>query len=255
MCASVMASAVLVYTSYFDYNRSMNDEPYIAQVASVIGDPARSNMLMALMDGRALTASELASIAGVTAPTASSHLKQLVDVGLVVPTKQGRHRYYRLAGVEVATALEALMVLSQNAKPRRRRTGPRDQAMRYARSCYNHLAGSLGVAITEALLDKRYLIAADDSFVLSDRGVSFFDRFGIDPVRCKQKRRALARPCLDWSERRPHLGGSLGDALLTRLVEKGWVSRPKPGRVITVKSAGRQGVIEVFGVPPTVLAS
>lgn len=231
----------------------MNDEPYIAQVASLIGDPARANMLTALMDGRALTASELAFIAGITPQTASSHLKQLVDAALVVPTKQGRHRYYRLAGAEVAAALEALMVLSQNAKPRRRRTGPRDQAMRYARSCYNHLAGSLGVALTESLIDNGYLVPDETAFSLSDDGVNFFDRFGVDLAGQKQKRRALARPCLDWSERRPHLGGALGDAMLSRLVELGWLERRQQGRVIALLPPGQEEFPRVFGFAPQAL--
>lgn len=231
----------------------MNDEPFIAQVASLIGDPARANMLTALMDGRALTASELAFIAGVTPPTASSHLKQLVDAALVVPTKQGRHRYYRLTGAEVATALEALMVLSQNAKPHGRRTGPRDQAMRHARSCYSHLAGSLGVALTEALIDKGCLIADETAFAVTDDGIAFFEQLGVDLAVQRRKRRALARPCLDWSERRPHLGGALGDALLSRLVELGWLARQDQGRAVTVLPAGRDGLPRIFGVAPRAL--
>ncbi|MEM7441981.1 MAG: helix-turn-helix transcriptional regulator [Pseudomonadota bacterium] len=233
----------------------MNDEPYIAEVASLIGDPARANMLTALIDGRALTASELAFIAGITPPTASSHLRRLVDAALVVPTKQGRHRYYRLAGAEVATALEALMVLSQNAKPRKRRTGPRDQAMRYARTCYNHLAGSLGVALTEALVEQGHLISDGETFGLSDSGAAFLDRFGVDIRAQRGKRRAFARPCLDWSERRPHLGGALGEALLSRLIEMNWLSRQEQGRTVTVLPDGRDGLHKVFGLPENALVA
>ncbi|MGP1397447.1 MAG: ArsR/SmtB family transcription factor [Inquilinaceae bacterium] len=240
----------------------MNDAPYIAEVAAVIGDPARANMLTALLDGQALTASELAVIAGVMPPTASSHLSKLVAAGLVTQVRQGRHRYFRLAHAAVAEALEALMVLSQQAAPRRRPPGPRDQAMRHARSCYRHLAGTLGVAVAEALVAKGYLEPAARDFAPTQDGAAFFATLGIDLGAVRRNRRALTRPCLDWSERRPHVGGALGDALLTRFIDLDWLRRDPGSRVIHVGDSGRDSFRTLLGIaadgpgagPPTLPA-
>ena len=226
----------------------MNGEPYIAETAALIGDPARANMLLSLMDGRALSASELTDIAGVTAQTTSGHLAKLLGANLIVVERQGRHRYYRLANERVAHALEALSVLAGDGAPRHRPTGPRDAAMRFARTCYDHLAGRLGVAITVALIDRGYLVEGDRDFELTTAGEAGLSRFGIDISTERRKRRAFARRCLDWSERRAHLGGALGASVLARCQELNWIARDPGSRAVTVTAKGRRGLADAFSV-------
>src|SRR5881227_1327029 len=188
----------------------MKAGPDIAMVAALVGDPARSNMLTALMSGRALTASELAQEAGITPQTASSHLAKLEAGGLVEPEKQGRHRYYRLTGPDVAGVLEGLMGLAARVGHLRTRTGPRDPALRRARVCYDHLAGAAGVRMLDRLRAKKYLAGSDDALRVTPAGVRFFAKAGIELDGMDSGRRPLCRACLDWSERRIHLGGALG---------------------------------------------
>lgn len=226
----------------------MNGEPYIAETAALIGDPARANMLLALMDGRALSASELAEVAGVTAQTTSGHLAKLLGANLIVVERQGRHRYYRLASERVAQALEALSVLSGDGAPRHRPTGPRDEAMRFARTCYDHLAGQLGVAITVALIDRGYLVEGERDFELTTSGESALREFGIDIAAERRRRRAFARRCLDWSERRAHLGGALGASLLARCQELDWLARTPDSRAVTLTTRGKRGLSDAFSI-------
>jgi DNA-binding transcriptional ArsR family regulator len=226
----------------------VNDGPYIAEAASLIGDPARANILLSLMDGRALTATELSLVAGVSAQTTSSHLAKLSEAGLVKMERQGRHRYFRLASPQVAHAIEALSVLAVNGAPRHRPTGPRDEAVRFARTCYDHLAGRLGVAVTWRLVEMGYLDADDKNFHLTDAGTAAMENLGIDVERLQARRRAVARRCLDWSERRPHLGGALGAALLDRFESDGWIDRVKDSRAVTLTRAGRAGLAEALGL-------
>jgi DNA-binding transcriptional ArsR family regulator len=214
----------------------MNDGPLIASIASLIGDPGRANMLTALMDGRALTASELGAAAGVTIQTASGHLARLVDAGLLAVRKQGRHRYFRLSGRDVAEALEALMGLAQRTGAVRVRTGPRDAALREARICYDHLAGERGVAMLESLRRKK-LVEGGQNLVLTEAGQSFLSGLGMDLDRLGKTRRPLCRLCLDWSERRAHLGGALGAALLDLMTDRSWLRREE-GRVLRFSPAG-----------------
>lgn len=216
----------------------MNDEPYIAEAAALIGDPARANMLSALMTGRAATATELAGVAGVSAATASAHLTKLVAGGLLAVEKQGRHRYYRLAGAEVAQALEALSALSSGGARRLRRPGPRDAEMRRLRTCYDHLAGEVAVALAERMCALGWMAEGERDFDLTEAGRAGFAEFGIDVAALGAGRRALARRCLDWSERRAHLGGALGARVLTRFVELGWVARPPIGRTARLTPVG-----------------
>src|SRR6185503_18848436 len=179
----------------FEYGRTMKDGPDIALVGSLVGDPARANMLASLMTGRALTATELAQEAGVTPQTASTHLARLVDGGLLAAEKQGRHRYFRLAEPDVAQALEALMGLAARAGHLRVRTGPKDPQMRHARVCYDHLAGDLGVKL---------IAGSGEDLGVTRQGRHFFTGFGIAVEGLGGRRRPLCRPCLDWSERRHH---------------------------------------------------
>ncbi|RED54165.1 ArsR/SmtB family transcription factor [Aestuariispira insulae] len=233
----------------------MIEGPYIAEIASLIGDPARANMLSALMDGRALTATELSLIAGVTPQTASSHLGKMQTAGLLSLEKQGRHRYFRLSGQDVADALEALMVLSSQTNPRKRHTGPKDQAMRHARTCYDHLAGCVGVALTDALIERGLIRDQDHGLAITEAGSRYFEQIGIDIPQLKTGKRAVTRPCLDWSERRPHLGGALGAAILDRFLEKGWLNRRKNSRTIQITPPGYQALREEFGIPADLLAA
>ncbi len=225
----------------------------IAEVAALIGDAARANILSALMDGRALTAGELAWFAGVGAPTTSGHLAKLAAAGLILPEKQGRHRYYRLASAEIAQAMEALMAVAATGPKRHRPVGPKDEALRAARTCYDHLAGRLGVALADSLCEHGHVTLSDGAAAVTDDGRRFLGDFGIafgaevgvDP----KSRRPLCRTCLDWSERRPHLGGRLGAALLDRLFALAWVARIPDSRAVAVTSTGRQGFREVFRTP------
>ena len=213
--------------------------PYLAEIAHLMGDPARANMLHALMDGRALTAKELAYLAGVAPQTASGHLAKLMQGGLLGVAVQGRHRYYRLAGPEVAAALEGLMVLA-GMEPSRRRLPSRVGAeLSQARTCYDHFAGRLGIGIHDALVAGGHLSVADGGYGLTRSGEAVFAALGIDSTQAGKSRRAALRPCLDWSERKPHLAGSLAAALACRCFEMGWVSRKKDSRAVLLTDEGR----------------
>jgi DNA-binding transcriptional ArsR family regulator len=222
----------------------MNVGPQIASIAALIGDPGRANMLTALMDGRALTASELAGAAGVTIQTGSGHLSQLVESGLLAARKQGRHRYFRLSGPDVAETLEALMGLAQRTGAVRVRTGPRDAALREARICYDHLAGERGVNLLDGLRH-RELVEGEQDVNLTERGRGFFAGLGVDLDHLHKGRRPLCRLCLDWSERRAHLGGALGAALLDLMLERRWLRREK-GRVLCFSPAGAGEFERIF---------
>jgi DNA-binding transcriptional ArsR family regulator len=226
----------------------MKAGPDIARVASLLGDPARANMLMALMSGRAHTASELAQEAGVTAQTASAHLAKLNEGGLVTPRKQGRHRYFALAGADVASVIEGLTGLAARAGHMRTRTGPSDPALRCARACYDHLAGDMGVAMYDSLLRRRLIVEEGDALAVTPKGRGFFADLDIDLVALAAGRRALAKPCLDWSARRTHLAGALGAALLDLLYAKGWAVREKDGRAVHFTRCGEAHFLRLF--PP-----
>jgi DNA-binding transcriptional ArsR family regulator len=220
----------------------------LAEIAALIGDVARANMLSALMDGRALTASELAWHSGVSPQTASGHLAKLSEANLIAVTRQGRHRYYRLAGPEVAQAIEALMAVASFGPKRHRPVGPKDEALRNARTCYDHLAGRLGIAIADALTSNGYIVLSESAGALTDDGHRFVCSLGIDLTLERGNSRAVCRTCLDWSERRPHLAGRLGAALCTRMFDLGWVERIRDSRALAVTPTGRQGLREAFGI-------
>ncbi|MGK7863725.1 ArsR/SmtB family transcription factor [Falsiroseomonas sp. E2-1-a4] len=227
----------------------MSSNAAMAEAASLVGDPARASMLNALMDGRALTATELAGVAGITAQTASGHLAKLSAAGLLAVERQGRHRYHRLATPAVARMLEAIMLVAGSLPPpaQPRRIGPADAAMRNARTCYDHLAGRLGVAIAEAMAARGQVELAPDGGAVTAAGVAFLEGFGI-ASQAEGSRRAFCRPCLDWSERRHHLAGGLGAALCTRCFELGWVKRVPQSRTVLVTRAGEAGLRQAFGI-------
>jgi DNA-binding transcriptional ArsR family regulator len=216
----------------------MKEGPSIAPVAALAGDPARANMLSALLSGKALTASELANEAGVTAQTASSHLAKLEDGGLIAAVKQGRHRYFRLADRDVAEMLEKMMGVAARAGHLRTRTGPSDPAMRRARVCYDHLAGEMGVKLFDSLLRSRRLATRDGELQVTRSGETFLGDFGIDVAGISSARRPLCKSCLDWSQRRAHLAGTVGAALLSRIYDLKWARRDKASRAVIFSPEG-----------------
>ena len=218
----------------------MSDGPNIARVAALVGDPARAEMLTALLAGRALTATELAGLAGVTRQTASAHLARLVEAGLLAVEAQGRHRYFRLADSDVAQLLESLMGVAFRTGAVRLVTGPREPALRKARVCYDHLAGELAVILYDGLHARGVLSSGGEALALTPAGAAWFASFGIDPAHEATRHRAFCRACLDWGERRHHLGGALGAALLRRLCELGWAQRAKDSRVVTFTPQAEQ---------------
>jgi DNA-binding transcriptional ArsR family regulator len=218
----------------------MKEGPDISIVAALIGNPASANMLMALMAGPALTATELAQEAGLMLSTASGHLAKLENAGLVAVERQGRHRYFRLADADVAIALEGLMPLAARAGHTRIRTGPRDPELRQARSCYDHLAGDLAVQMFDRLLERRLLVRRGDAILVTERGRRFFAKADIDVETLEGGRRPLCRPCLDWSERRSHLGGALGGAIFDRIIALGWAAREARTRIVRFSAAGER---------------
>ncbi|MDR7316761.1 helix-turn-helix domain-containing protein [Brevibacillus nitrificans] len=226
----------------------MSSVPNIGEVASLIGEPSRVAMLLSLLGGKSLPASELARAARITPQTASSHLAKLVEGGLLVNESYGRHRYYRLANAEVAHALEALLAIATPKPIRSLRESDQVRAMRFARTCYDHLAGEVGVALTDQLLSLQMIEEADQEFVLTEAGRHKLKSLGIDVEFSPKSRRRFARPCLDWSERRHHLAGVLGASLTNRLFDLCWIERLPEGRAVRLTPAGITGLYEQFGV-------
>ena len=230
-------------------------EPQFAVIAALFGDPARANILRALMDGRARTAKELAFAAGVTPQTTSGHLAKLVDGQLLEVASQGRHRYYRLSNGLVACAIESMMALAgERVMAPHRHSRTLTGALREARTCYDHLAGRLGVRIFDRLLQGDCLIAPaagqTDDFQVTAAGRHLLAEIGIDVEKVARQRRGFARPCLDWSERVPHLAGGLGAAIADRCFELGWIARQRDSRAVTLTARGREGLDKLFGIGP-----
>jgi len=218
----------------------------LAEIAALFGDPTRAGIVTSLWDGRARPAGELARLAGVTPATASGHLARLVEGGVLRVEPRGRHRYYRIAGPGVADALETLgqLLSPKVASPANGVPEPLAQA----RMCYDHVAGRLGVGITEALLERRLLQWREQSFALSTAGRRWFERNGVDVGALERGRRPLLRGCLDWTERREHLGGALGAALAMHLLERDWIRRERGSRALLVTREGRTGLSRTLGV-------
>ena len=222
----------------------MGESTRIATIAALLGDPARANILSALFDGRALTAKELAYAAHVTPQTASGHLAKLADGGLLAAEKQGRHRYYRLASPLVGQMLEGVLAVAGPA-PARATAWRGGEALRTARTCYDHLAGRLGVALADSLAERGHVALGPDGGEVTDEGRRFLAEFGAEPG---PGRRVFCRPCLDWSERRPHLAGRVGAAIACRCFELGWVRRQSDTRAVMITPAGRTGFQQRFGI-------
>jgi DNA-binding transcriptional ArsR family regulator len=226
----------------------MQYENSIAPTAGLIGEPTRAVILAALLGGQALTSTELAVRARVAPPTASAHLAKLVDGGLLAVEVQGRHRYYRLAGAQVARVLEGLGGLSTStqATVHAARALPAD--LRFARTCYDHLAGQLAVALRDALLEQEIMQETGIEHRVTERGAAWLTAFGVDLEAAHRARRSFARRCLDWTERRPHLAGALGAALLDRLVARGWLTRQRSDRTAHLTPAGAAGFAQTLGL-------
>jgi DNA-binding transcriptional ArsR family regulator len=222
----------------------MRDEIDLAGLAALIADPARARMLTAVMSGIALTATELAMEAGIAASTASTHLAKLTSGQILAIEKQGRHRYFRIFDAEVAAMLEELMEIASRRGPRRR-IGPADPSLRLARVCYDHLAGERGVWLLDRLRERRIV---DHRLQLSGDAEPFFATLGIDIAPLEKSRRPLCRPCLDWSERRHHLGGALGAAILDRIFALRWARREVVGRVVVFSASGERAMRQLFGL-------
>lgn len=224
----------------------------MAEIGLLIGEPARAAMLGALMDGRALTASELAGVAGITPQTASGHLSRLTEANLLAVERQGRHRYHRLASLEVAELIESVMRIATITLPEPARmpvTGPRDAQMRLARTCYDHLAGGLGVAVTDALVTRGVVTFDDGAGVVAPGGLERLSELGITVATAPRgSNRPLCRPCLDWSERRPHLAGRLGAAVCSHFLDQHWVERVRGNRALRITPKGHLALRERFGI-------
>lgn len=230
--------------------KAMKHGPDIARIAALIGDPARANILTALMSGKALTASELAGEAGVSASTASSHLGRLLEGGLVKEARQGRHKYFALAGEDVAQVLEVLMGFAAGQGHLRTRTGPKDAQLREPRVCYNHLAGARGIQLYDSLFARGFMMLDGDDPRLTEAGEGFVRDLGVDFDHLVKSRAPVCRTCLDWSARRPHLAGSLGRALLKRFEMMGWAHRVRDTRIISFTSEGLRQFNMAFPVNP-----
>ena len=222
----------------------------LVEVAALVGDTARATMLNALMGGQSLTATELAYCANVSRSTASDHLSKLVAARLLTVTRYGRFSYYRIASPLVATMLESIKVVAAiEVPPRRQPRSPSDDALRFARSCYDHLAGQLGVAVTDALVAMGHIVLTDEGGEVTASGERFLSAFGVD-LRSRT-RRIFCQPCLDWSERRYHLKGLVGVRILDRLLELGWLKCVSGSRALQLTSSGRAGLSETFQIEIT----
>jgi DNA-binding transcriptional ArsR family regulator len=226
----------------------MSSAPQIAEVAALVGDPARANVLCALLGGRALTATELAFAAGVSPQTTSGHLGKLLAARLVVVMKQGRHRYYRLAGPHVAQMLESIMNVALTGPLRFQPKSKLDDQLRHARTCYDHIAGVLGVGLAERLTERGFIILGDEAGEVTPSGADFLSKLGVDLSGASAKRRVFCRPCLDWTERRSHIGGAVGAALANRCFALKWIERLRDSRALAITPAGRRGLMDALAL-------
>jgi len=223
-------------------------DPNVAEIAALIGDPARAAILLALLDGRELPASELAFRAGASAQAASAQLAKLAAGGLLVGRRAGRHRFFRLASADVAHALEGLAAVARPRPIVALSQTTTLQRLREARSCYDHLAGRLGVAVTDHLVERRAIRPAGQDFTLTRRGETFLRDVGVAVERAREGRRAFARSCMDWTERRPHLAGSLGAEVLERFLTAGWLTRNRHDRALRITAEGRAELTRCFRI-------
>lgn len=216
------------------------------QIASLIGDPTRASIMWTLLDGKALTATELAIVADTSPQNISMHLTKLVQADLLCVESQGRHRYYKFSRKEIAYAIEAMVNLIPHATALKNINTENIPAIKHCRTCYDHLAGKVGVAVTDSLLQQKIIIDLNNVFELSKKGENWFADFGIDVTGLKEQRRSFLRPCLDWSERRQHISGSLAAALLDKMLIADWIRRAKNSRAIIITSKGQKAFYDHF---------
>src|SRR5205085_5320037 len=222
--------------------------PIIAEIAALVGDPARATMVSALLDGRGLTATELAYAAHVTPQTASTHLAKLTEAGLLSVFRDGRHRYFRLASPKVALMLDGIMAVAVENRPRFRPLSRQARELSEARICYDHLAGRLSVDLTDFLTTHEYIVVADEAAEITPAGIGFLTEFGIDLSALSWTRRRFCRLCLDWTERRPHIAGAVGAAMTKRYFDLRWMERMKRSHAVVVTPLGQRGFQKTFGI-------
>jgi DNA-binding transcriptional ArsR family regulator len=230
------------------YSGDMNTGPLIAEIAALVGEPARATILSALLDGRALTATELAFAARVTPQTASTHLAKLSQAGLLSTIRDGRHRYFRIASPKVVDMLDGIVAVAVENRPRYRPLSRQARELSAARICYDHLAGRLSVDLADFFTAHDYIVPGEEGAEITEAGTRFLAEFGIDLSALSSTRRRFCRLCLDWTERRPHIAGAVGAALTTRCFDLGWTERMKHGRAVTVTASGKRGFLETFGI-------
>ena len=221
--------------------------PLIAEIAALVGEPARATMVSALLDGRALTASELAFAARITPQTASTHLAKLTEAGLLSVIRDGRHRYFRLASPKVVVMLDGIVTVALENRPRYRPLSRQARELSAARICYDHLAGRLSVHLTDFFTANEYIVLGDEAAEITPAGTRFLTDFGVD-LSALTTRRHFCRLCLDWTERRPHIAGAVGAALTKRYFDLGWTERMKHSRAVIVTAMGKRGFSETFGI-------
>jgi DNA-binding transcriptional ArsR family regulator len=222
--------------------------PIIAELAALVGDSARATIVVALLDGRALTASDLASAARITPQTASTHLAKLTEAGLLSVVRSGRHRYFRLASAAVVEMIEGIVAVALEKRPRYRPLSRQARALSAARICYDHLAGRLSVDLTDSFVAREYVVLDDGAAEITTAGDRFFAEFGIELPTLRSARRHLCRLCLDWTERRPHIAGAVGAAMTKRYFDLGWMERMRSSHAVLVTPLGRRGFQKTFGI-------
>jgi len=223
--------------------------PIIAEIAALVGDPARATIVSALLDGRTMTASELASAARITPQTASTHLAKLTEAGLLAMAREGRHRHYRLASPTVTDMIDGIVAVALQKRPRYRPLSRQARALSTARICFGHLAGRLSVDLTEAFIAREHIVLDDgEAAEITTGGARFFARFGIELPTLRATRRHFCRLCLDWTERRPHIAGAVGAAITNRYFDLGWLQRMERSQAVSVTPVGRRGFAQTFGI-------
>jgi DNA-binding transcriptional ArsR family regulator len=223
-------------------------ENQFKQIAALIGDPTRATIMWTLLDGKAFTATELAIAANTSPQNISMHLAKLVQAGLLCVENQGRHRYYKYFKKDIAYAIEAMATLLPHSTAKQGLHSENNSAIKHCRTCYDHLAGKTGVLITDSLLKQKIIIEDNNMFEISPKGLKWFLAFDIDINELKQQRRAFARPCLDWSERRFHIAGSLGAALLNKMLYSGWIRKTKQSRAVIITAKGQKAFYDNFKI-------
>jgi len=227
--------------------------PIIAEIAALVGDPARATMVWALLDGRALAASELAVAARITPQTASTHLAKLTGAGLLSVVRRGRNRQFRLASPTVVDMIDGIVAVALQQRPRYRPLSRQARALGAARICYDHLAGRLSVDLTDAFVERKYVVLDHEAAEITTAGARFFTRFGIELPARRSRRRHFCRLCLDWTERRPHIAGAIGAAITKRCFDLGWMERTKDSQAVVVTPSGRRGFQRTFGIRPAIV--